>query len=215
VPPAVIAAGIMGGTSLAGGLMNRGNKKQDQQMMLMQQQQAQRQSSLANTISGFANKQFTMGEPAMQKAMQYYSSLLSGGRGGMQSAIAPEVGMINDNYRGAERGMMARMAPGGVRDNAIADLYRQRTGQIGSLGHTARSGAVQNLGNIGQGLIGNALNAYGAAGNALSGASGTYGDINRLNMQRQQGRDQMWQGFGTSMGQILLPYLMGQTGGAK
>ena len=215
MPPAIIAAGIMGGTSLFGQFMgNRGANKKADAALGLQQQQAQRQSALSNTISEFARRQHTMAEPAMNKAMQYYTQLASGGRGGLQSAIAPETGMINANYRGAERGMMARMAPGGQRDAAIADLYRQRAGQIGSLGHTARSGAMNSMGNMGMNLMSQGNSMFGMASNALSGAGNQYGDVARQYQDRATQGNNNWMQMGQALGSILGPYLMGQGGGS-
>jgi hypothetical protein len=151
MPPAVIAAGIMGGTSLAGSFMNRGNKKMEQQAMQGQQQIANRQSALANTISGFARQQHTMAQPAINKAMEYYMSVVgSAGQGAMTQAMAPQVAALNAQYGGAERGLMARMGPGAQRDSAVADLYKQRVGQQGMAGINARQNAVGALADMGQ-----------------------------------------------------------------
>lgn len=153
-----------------------------------QQQLMGQQSNLANEIGSFARGQSSMAQPALNKAMQYYMTLANGNRGAIDSALAPERAQITDNYAGAEKGLNARLAAGPQRDRAIADLYKQRAGQLGLMPLQARAGAVENLGKMGQGLAGNALNAYSGASSALNGASNT----GRNYMEAQSNSNKMW-----------------------
>lgn len=232
MPVPLIAAGVTAGAGMIQQKM--ANNAAKKQQMGQQQQQpvaagapatgtaleiGQKQSALANTISDFAKRQHSMADPAMSKAMEYYSTLAGGNRGQMQAAIAPQVGQINSSYLGAERGMLSRMAPGAQRDSALADMYRQRAGQIGDLSVGARKEGVQGLAQMGQQMYGNAMSGFGAASGALSGAAGTYGGAaalaqnqNQFDANLQQQKRKGWMDFGGSIGKILLPYVMGKIG---
>ncbi len=132
-----------------------------------------RQSGLANEVSSMGKGQMQMGQPAMQKAMQYYMTLAGGGRGAMNAAMAPERGQMAESYRGAEQGMMARMAPGASRDKAIAEMYRSKAGQMGTMPFMARQNAMGQLAGMGGQFMDRGANMMGTAGNILSGASST------------------------------------------
>lgn len=233
MPVPLIAAGVTGAAGLIQQHMAN-NAAKKQQMGQPQQPMAaagvpatgtaldigQKQSSLANNISEFAKQQHSMADPAMAKAMQYYSTLAGGNRGALQSAIAPQVGQVNSSYLGAERGMLARMAPGAQRDSALADMYRQRAGQIGDLSVGAHREGVQGLAGMGQQMYGNALSGFGAASGALSGAANTYGGAAALAQNQKQfeanlgqQKRQGWMNFGGSLGKILLPYVLNKAGG--
>lgn len=192
-----------------------------QQQLNMQRGIVDKQSALSNTVSQFARQQHTMAGPAMGKALDYYMNMAgSGGNGALQQAMAPQISMINQQYGGAEKGMLQRMAPGAQRDQAIAGLYQQRAGQIGQAGIQGRTNAVGQLAGMGQNLLGNSLNAYGTAAGALSGAQGGAQGMgaqqlghaqlqNQMRLQSQQGMQNM----GMNIGRILLPYILGQQGG--
>lgn len=132
-----------------------------------------RQSGLANEISSMGKGQMQMGQPAMQKAMQYYMTLAGGGRGAMNAAMAPERNQMAETYRGAEQGMMARMAPGASRDKAIAEMYRSKAGNMAMMPFMARQNAMGQLAGMGGQMMDRGGNLMGAAANALSGASST------------------------------------------
>ena len=138
-----------------------------------QTQMMNRQSGLANEISTMGKSQMQMGQPAMQKAMQYYMTLAGGGRGAMNAAMAPERGQMAESYRGAEQGMMARMAPGASREKAIAEMYRSKAGQMGTMPFMARQNAMGQLAGMGGQMMDRGGNLMGAASNAMSGASAT------------------------------------------
>lgn len=134
-----------------------------------------RQSGLANEISSMGKGQMQMGQPAMQKAMQYYMTLAGGGRGAMNAALAPERNQMAETYRGAEQGMMARMAPGAGRDRAIAEMYRKKAGDMGMMPFMARQNAMGQLAGMGGQMMDRGGNLMGAAATAMSGASATGG----------------------------------------
>lgn len=129
------------------------------------------QSGLSNEMASFAREQHTMAEPALQKAMQYYMQLATGNRAAIQGQLAPDIARLTETYRGAERGLEAKTAPGPSRDRAIAELYRQRAGQLGIMPFEARRSAVGDMAQLGGQRMNAALDAYGRAGSALTGAS--------------------------------------------
>lgn len=154
----------------------------DQQRELMRQQ-----SGLANEMGGFAKEQYNASAPALNKAMSYYMKLATGNRGDIQASIAPGVAGVTEASRGAERGIEARLAPGPGRDRQIAELYRQRAGQIGMMPFQARQSAIGSMAQMGQNRMSSALDFYGKAGSALTGASNTaenYGNASQNAMNQ-------------------------------
>jgi len=132
-----------------------------------------RQSGLANEISTMGKGQMQMGQPAMAKAMQYYTTLAGGGRGAMNAAMAPERNQMAESFRGAEQGMLARMGPGAGRDRAIAEMYRNKAGAMGMMPFQARQGAMGQLAGMGGQMMNRGADMMGAAGDVMSGASAT------------------------------------------
>lgn len=142
------------------------------------------QSGLANEMGRFAKQQHSMAEPALNKAMQHYMTLATGSRGAIGAEIAPEVNSITEASRGAERGMDRSMAAGPQRDRAIAELYRQRAGQIGMLPFAARQNAFQSMEQAGNNRMAAAMEGYRGAGAALTGAGNTGVQANAIGNQR-------------------------------
>jgi hypothetical protein len=163
---------------------------------------------MANMISQIARGQHTMAEPALQKAMQYYTTLAGGNRAQLASATAPEANAIMDTYKGAERGMTSRMAPGPSQERATAELYRSKAGQLGMLPMMARQSAFGNLSGLGTDLLREGNQLYGTAGNVLSGSNYGLSQLAGMQGQRQQG----WVNFGQSMANIFGPWILGKLG---
>lgn len=167
------------------------------------------QSALAKEMAGFARSQASMANPAMTKAMQYYSNLVSGGRGAMDAALAPERGQIAEAARGAQMGMDAKMAPGPQRDAALAELQRQKFGQMAMLPLQARGNAVDKLGGMGQNLMQNSSNMMGASADVMSGLSRGYQSMADAERQRRQS----WSQMGSNAFNILGPTIFEKLGG--
>jgi hypothetical protein len=155
-----------------------------------------------------ARQQHTLAGPALNKAMNHYMQLAGGNRAVMQSAMAPEINSLMDTYKGAEMGT-ERLAPGPQRDRAIAELYRQKAGQMGMAGINARQNAFGQLGQMGQNLSQGANSMFGMAGNVLGGQGNTLQGVAGMQQQRQQG----WSQLGGAIGDIFMPYIMGKFGG--
>lgn len=169
------------------------------------------QSALAKEIAGFAKSQASMANPAMSKAMQYYMNLVQGGRGAMDSALAPERGQIAEAARGAQMGMEAKMAPGPQRDAAIADLQRQKFGQSAMLPFQARSQSVDKLGGMGQNLLSGSNQMMGTSADVMRGLNNQY-----MNMaEQEQKRKAAWGQMGGNVFNMLAPYIFKTGTGGK
>lgn len=182
------------------------------QGMQMQQGMIDKQSGLANEISNFARGQMDLGGPAMRKAMEHYYKLASGSRGDIGSELAPDINAVTEASRGAERGLTARMGAGPGRDRAIADLYRQRAGQIGLMPFQARQNAFGQLGTMGQNLYQGAQSAYGGAASALTGASTSTANLAGYNNQAQANSNQQWGNIVNSAGSMAMDYYKNKYG---
>lgn len=201
MPVPIIAAGISAGASFLGNRKTAAEKAMEGT--------ARQQGAMASQIAQMARQQHTLAGPALNKAMQHYLQLAGGNRAMLQSALGPEMNMMMDTYKGAEQGMLARMSPGPQRDASVADLARQKAGQMGTMGMTARNQAFDNLSGMGQSLMGMGNNMYGNAASVLGGQAHTQAGLADMARQRQQG----WGALGQSVGSIFMPYLMGKFGG--
>lgn len=129
------------------------------------------QTGLAKDTAERGKTLFNTGLPLFNSASGYYNSILRGTPKTLQQVLSPEIGKINETYRGAESGL-ERLAPGGVRDHAAADLSRQRVGQLASLVPTIRPMAAANLGNLATGALSAASGQSAQAGSIYSGLLG-------------------------------------------
>jgi hypothetical protein len=217
VPIPLITAGVSAATQYLGNRKTAGEKGMEgvaaQQGLL-----AQKQGRLGDQIGVFAQGQHSMAQPALQKAMQYYTQLASGSRSGIQGALAPSIGALTETYRGAENGLMARSNPGASRDRQLGELARQKAGQLGLMPFQARESAIGNLAGMGQQLEGNAMRGFGMQGSqyndqgrSFADQGGTYGNLQQIQRQRQQS----WMDFGQNMAQVFLPKILGPKAGGS
>jgi len=165
-------------------------------------------SGLSNMIGKYAQGQHTMAQPAIQKAMQYYTQLASGNRGQIGSAIAPDLAAMNETYKGAQSSIQNNTT-GATREASLAKMAQQKAGQAGLMPMQARQNAIGQLGNMGMELNNNVLGAYGQMGSNLYGMSSAYGQMANMQNQRNQG----WSQLGQNLGNIWLPMLLGNRGG--
>ena len=203
---------VMGVSAATSAYQARKQGQANKQAIGLQQQQLDRQSALGQEISGFARNQMNMGGPALQKAMEYYTKLATGDRAAIGSQLAPDIAAVTEASGGAERGLTARMAAGPGRDRAIADLYRQRAGQIGLMPFQARANANQQLGTMGQNLMQGAQNAYGAASNAFSNAGYQATNTGASISGAQRESNQMWGGIINNAGSLAMDWYKNRYG---
>lgn len=178
---------VMAGVALYGAI--RGSQKSDSEKA---------SARLSNTMASIAEKQHTMAGPALQKAMQYYMTLAGGNRGAIQGAISPQVGAINDLYKGAET-RLGLMAPGPTKDRQMAEMQREKVGKISQLPIDARNDAFGRLVGMGNEANQSALGYYNSSAN-----------VNSLLQSYEQQRSQNWQKMGASMYSLFQPQLTGQ-----
>lgn len=100
------------------------------------------------------------GVSSLGQAGQYYSDILSNRRSARES-LAPEMTTALDFYRGAE-GKTKRTLTGGSRDYALAELDRQKVGQLAGMLPAARRMAAQGATDVGGQLVGAGSNLLGA-----------------------------------------------------
>lgn len=171
---------------------------------------AGQQMGLSKLISDVSQRQHSIAEPAISKAMQYYTKLAGGNQAAIQNTLAPQIASMTDVYRGAESGMTNKMSAGAGRDRATADLQRQKAAQLSMMPMMARTNANEQLGTIGTSIMGQGNSMLSAAGGPFAGASNSLNaDQAQKNINRGNFMD-----FGASMGKIFLPYLLNKAGGS-
>lgn len=157
------------------------------------------QTSLAQQQQRQGAQQFNFGFPLLQRSASYYGSLLNGNRASVTSTLAPTVSQINQTYSGASRNL-DRMAPGAGRDEARAELDRQRAGQVGGLPLQARQGAAASLMGLGESAVGGGTGALGSA-------SSIYGQLIGANQTQQNINNQQDYQLGQNLSQIIGQFL--------
>lgn len=136
------------------------------------------------------------GQSAVGKGANYYSTLLNGSRSQIAQALQPERQALSDTYRGAERGIERSGARGAAKDMAVAELQRQKAGQIGGLAAAVRPGAAQALTQIGQTATSQGLGA-------TQGAASIYDQLLGRAGQQADRASEARGGLGEQIGSIL------------
>lgn len=151
---------------------------------------------------------------------QYYRGILSGGTGRFAGAIAPEVGAINQLYRGATSSLDRGGVRGANREVAEADLARERASRSAGLIMSLRPGAAAALTDVagqrtqaGLARAGLGASLYGQGGDLMSRAAGPLaalygGELERMRIQQENAG-----GIGRSMGSFLFDLLRTGAGG--
>ncbi len=135
----------------------------------------QQQKALLGQTTGLAQQQanqgrqlFNFGMPLLGQSADYYSRILTGDRGAMRSALAPETGAIRDTYTGAQRNLERSGIVGAQKDVASADLARQEAGQLGGLFPAARRSAAEALTGLGGTGVSGGVGATAGAGSLFN-----------------------------------------------
>lgn len=140
-------------------------------------------SELARTLGGQGQNLYNIGSPAYAKAMDYYNRILSGDKGAVTQAIAPEAEMLAEFGNAQQKSIEQGGLRGGARDTALAETGRSSAGQISNLIPQARKDAAAAA--AGHGLAG----AQAGAG-IEQGAANTYsGLLGSAQESRQFGAD--------------------------
>lgn len=165
------------GSSLLGSLMGNVGPTAAQKQVL--DQNAEAQSIGLNSGRNLIG----MGTQAVQKPLDYWGSILSGNRGMMTSALAPEISQIGQGYSQANKTSAALMPRGGPSAEVQGQMPFQQQRDVSSLFQQARPAAAGALGNLGGSILGqgaNALYASTAAGRDILTQQQQMQDANRL-----------------------------------
>jgi hypothetical protein len=128
-------------------------------------------SGAAGKLGGIGETLYGQGQGTLGRATSYYETLLGrGGRGAMESAVAPAAESISDLYGGMSKSLEGSNVRGGVRDLALAEAEREKRGKISRLTAGVQPGAAAALGNIGRFQTGAGIGATGQSG-------GIYADL--------------------------------------
>lgn len=214
MPAPVIAAGVTGAFGLLSNKLSGGRSSDERRYSAAQAGSAQAQTRLANLMSDFAKRQFTLAQPAYTRALGYYNTLLGGNRAAMGQAVAPEAASISDRYAGAQRGLERSFVRGGERDLAMAELGRSKAADLSSLIRDVRPRAAGAIAELGQSGMRDALGFGGAAGQGFYGAGSIYGNL--VGNERARAYDDWQRSFelGKAISSILGPWL-GEKYGTK
>lgn len=131
----------------------------------------------------------------------YWQGLLGGDRAQMAQATAGPRAAINDQYRGAERGIERAGVRGAARDVAISDLIRDRAAKTAGLVSGVQPMAAEQLTQI------------AGMGQSLLGQSGTlWANLLGQGTSNRQAADQEKAGAGKVAGQYLFDLASGIAG---
>ena len=171
---------------------------------------------------GAARSAYGQSRGDLTTASNYYRNILGGGRGAMNAALAPERSSALDYYGGAEQ-RIARTVRGPQRDTQLAELERQKVGNLASMAGVARRGAATGLADVGSriGQFGDAeaslASLYGNMGTALTGqgtnaqANALYGSQALFNQGAQVGEQQRQ--TGSDVGKFIFDIVSSMPGG--
>lgn len=225
IPAAKIGAGLIGswiGSKLNKNPVGGGQVAQPSDQTASYGRDAQGQGAFTK-LMGAGDQQGAQGQALSGPVNNYYRALISGNRGAMQGAIAPERQQINATYEGAEEG--AKRMRGPARDRALAKLRLQKAGQVGTLPYTARRDAVAQAGQLGQNSAALAGSLYSKALDSADTRDRTkLNDIRtkeglqlegaRVNLANKENQRQSGSGFG-SMFYDLVSGIGGGKGGGS
>jgi len=145
----------------------------------------------------------------LQQAGQYYGNIM-GNRRAATEALAPETTTALEYYRGAGN-KTKRTMTGGSRDMAVAELDRQKVGQLAGMLPAARRAAAEGLGNIGGTAISGGTGMTGQAADLY----GTAADIGGQQFQQASDIRAQQQAGGKSWGGAAYDILQNTKGGGK
>lgn len=205
IPALVKIGGMVGGSLLSKKLS--GPTSQQSGAMQGTAGNAALLGSAAPQMIGQGQENIKQGAGYASTAGNYYQKLL-GSRSSLKEATAPDTAAALDYYKGAE-GKVANTMRGGGRDNALAELDRQKVGQLAMLPTMARGKAAENLTGAAAPLLSTGAQQQGqgvyAAGTAV-GANNAY--YNQATDQADQQRKS-----GSGIGQFIFDAIKGWKGG--
>lgn len=183
VPVASAVIGAAGSYFSAKKSKDAANKLAGQQQPLIDVE-----TQTAKSLQPYATGFYQRAQQAYDPAFKYYSSLMSGNRGDLVSALAPEISGINRSYQTAQQTAGELSPRGGASAAFLAEQPYRRASEVQALISGGRSGAASSLANLAQtaGSLGS-----GAAGNSLQAATGAAaGNTSLYNSQQNAAAQQ-------------------------
>lgn len=210
--PFALKAGAMIGGSLLGKKLS-GPSKEQQAATTGTQASAQQLGGMAPPLMQQGAGLTQQGAGTLGAAGNYYQNILSN-RGAAKESMAPETSSALEYYRGAEN-KTKRTMRGGARDSALAELDRQKVGQIAGFLPQARANAAQGAAGVGGTQVGAGANLANTGVNAASNAayvnSGLFNQASQMREQQAAGGKQ-WGSLLYDMANAL-PWKKGGGGG--
>lgn len=180
-----LRGGIAAGSALAGNALSKsGSKPTALESPVLAQDAAAQKTGLAigNQTTPAAQNLIGMGSQAYQPVLNYWSSILSGNRGAMTSALAPEISRIGQGYQAAGQTSTALNPRGGPSAEFNAELPYAQQRDVTTLLQGARPQAATGLLNAGQQATSAGSSLLSNAVNAIYGSTAAGRDI--LNQQQ-------------------------------
>ena len=162
-----------------------------------QTQAAQTATSLESQLAKEAQQLYGTTEPGLSTAENFYSQIASGNPQAIQSAMAPAISGIEQQYSQARQQALATGTPGGALQQTLQGLPIQEAGQIGQAETQAYASAFPALSSLGLSGVGASQGLTQAGTQALGLGAQTYGNIAQ---QQAQGKASTL-GFLGSLGQ--------------
>ena len=156
--------GLVGGMIAGQQATKMAQKRSPEEMAALQG--AQGSASQLGRVGGQLTQQ---GQDYQRAPGQYFQTLLSGNRAAMSQAVAGPTAQITGNYRGAERNLNQQGIRGASRDQAAADLNRQRVSQIAGLTTGMQPYAAEQLAKLGGENIQSGIGALATGGGLHQG----------------------------------------------
>lgn len=205
--PAIAKGGAAIGSSLLGSKLSKSSPTPTEQNALNQDTQAQQLGldTAKSTIPGAQNL-ISMGSAAYQPVLNYWSSILSGNRGAVTSAMAPEISRIGQGYNTAANTSAALSARGGPSSSFLSELPFAQQRDVTSLLQTARPAAANSLFQAGQGVAQTGTNLLSTAVNSIYGSTAAGRDILNSEENRRKLETERGKSIGTGLFDMIQKY---------
>lgn len=136
------------------------------------------QANLQNTEAGLLDKYAGIALPNIQRATDYWSSLMAGGPAA-QAATAPYAQQIAQQTAASQKQIEQNLPAGGEKNLALAELPIQSGASIANLYQGLGPTAATQLGNLALGSAGAGTGSGGVAAGAGSSLTGLAGQQNQ------------------------------------
>ena len=192
-------------TSLAGmGASALGSKLAKSKASPLEQQQLDLASQASKQGSTMSKNLFDMGMPAAQQPLNYWSSILSGDRSKMTSAMGPELSRIGEGYQQAGQTSAALMPRGGPTPDFLAQQPYNQQRDVSTMFQQQRPQAATQLSGAGGNLLANSIQA-------LYGSTSAGRDVLNYEAERRKRDREAGAGIGKTIYDIFYP-AQGQKG---